>query len=222
MISPNALCYGDKPDILRRYIKGRGSAAGLGESRCCEIQQRGGHKRNEKNCQFFHVDRLEEFAGSHTQLMSVSALGEKHRWISDRGWTLIEQWFPRGLSRWGDFWLLHDHDHRDPERSIELTLEIVRRSLHPDRVSRFQGLFGFDSLERAEDFASSHDCRDKPIWEITAASWFMGDMKWLKACSLPVEEAAFAWGYWSGVPFDAEPDWEFVLSLPVDIVRRVR
>jgi hypothetical protein len=87
-------------------------------------------------------------------------------------------------------------------------------------------LFATDSLEfllagRASPFAQ--DLPGQAIYELEAADAFRCDMAWTWAHSGPVAEILHnACRYWAGEPKqDGEPYWEYLLTPPVRVLRRV-
>lgn len=125
--------------------------------------------------------------------------------------------FPEGLSLHG--WLyalsspgIHLNDGRitiDSSCAIEMLFEFIRRASFPDRPSRFQSFFAFDSLENVREFA-----RALPIYEMKPKSAFKCDQKWLR---IPQAALAFYYGhqYWSGAA-TSNPTWEYLLEPPVE------
>jgi hypothetical protein len=112
------------------------------------------------------------------------------------------------------------------EPAIELLFEYVRRAEFPDRPSRFESGFAFDTVEGARRFRGDMGAAGAAIWEVEAESAFQADMNYLKlvgASALTV--SYFAHRYWSGessAPESApEPYWEQLLAPPVKAISRV-
>ena len=105
--------------------------------------------------------------------------------------------------------------------ATEIYFEYIRYKEFPFAPSRFQSVFGWKYLEDAVRFANG-----APIYEITNDSGhFMADMNLLKLDFDPEQKELNARKYWSGKPMsgalDYKPLWEYIIDMPVTVIRRV-
>ena len=136
-----------------------------------------------------------------------------------------------GLSNHGKIYLSNPWDMKSVATLLELYFEYIRHIHYRNRPSRFQSLFAFDSLERAERFklqyAKSSDIpynRAGLICEIEYHGLcFMADMNHLRTDLNPEIQKQYAFAYWKGEPYSTDehysPDTEYLLELPVKISR---
>jgi hypothetical protein len=169
---------------------------------------------------FFHVDfRGGLRAGDVLQCLPVTSAA-----YPEEAAFLNEQ-FPEGLSFFGAALVLHSPpDH--PEAVVEQILETVRRQFaekcgvsYPSRLS---SLFGTDSLQAARAFRTCYQRENAKIWLVEAADYFKGDMNFVNPGLISDHELAVR--YWQGRPKNGSPTsafWEYLLRLPVRVVRRV-
>ncbi|PWM56319.1 MAG: hypothetical protein DBX91_14205 [Subdoligranulum variabile] len=126
---------------------------------------------------------------------------------------------------------------RDLDNSFcEYNFELVRRALFPKVPSRMQCLFAVASIE---EFVQWQDCNFPPdchVYEISVSdSTQRFDSKWLRGGYVlnqgsiggsylgfsPVLNLNSAVKYWSGMQTDS-PRWEYLVSFPVTVGKRVR
>ncbi len=131
--------------------------------------------------------------------------------------------FPEGVSRHGDSYFLGSKQKTlIASPALELTFEYVRRSIYPDRPSRFQCMFAVDNLESARLFMEKHPDYDSSIWEVDAEVVFRANMNMLYAGDSILVTSYRANMYWAGDPGpDGFPFWEYLLKCPVIIGKRV-
>lgn len=130
-----------------------------------------------------------------------------------------------GLSLHGARYLIQLNDMVNfPNLTTELYFEYIRWKHYCDKPSRLQSLFAWQTFEDALAFA--RETGKGKIYEVqgqTAA--FVGDMNHMQLSLNPKEQEEIARGYWEGLPYDRKfgyhPKWEYLLSLPVEIVREV-
>jgi len=126
--------------------------------------------------------------------------------------------FPEGVSSFGERYFLRDNKlHENLNNQLELVFEYVRRSFYSDAPSRFQSLFGFDSIESARAFNREYRKDKSSIWKIKAGKSFRADMKLLHSGSILVV-SYLAHIYWSGKTIEDNPFWEFLLSPPIKVI----
>jgi hypothetical protein len=58
------------------------------------------------------------------------------------------------------------------------------------------------------------------IFLVTAEKYARLDAKWLQIGRIYLEGIFFAEQYWQGLPTD-DPDWEYLLSFPVTVVKKI-
>jgi hypothetical protein len=100
--------------------------------------------------------------------------------------------------------------------TVELTFELVRRLEFPDRPSRFQSWFGWQTLEEAKRFRESHGTPEARIFAIDSPGTFRADMSLLLHGGSNLGATILAARYWSGIA-GPHPAWEFVLPQPIRI-----
>jgi hypothetical protein len=141
----------------------------------------------------------------------------------------LNELFPEGLSFHGFQYLLNSnylpqppyHEHfyyKSP--IIDLVFELVRKTRFPDKPSRFQSMFAWDSLDRAKNFRLEYNLPDAPIFKIHADTVFCADMQLLRLGNLGVTASFMADKYWKGEATE-KPNWEYLLKLPVQVVEQV-
>jgi len=141
---------------------------------------------------------------------------------------LVAELFPSGLSSHGKSYLLDQCLVVSTDQGpapyaphipmIELVSELVRRSLFPEKPSRYTVLFAWSSLEEARAFKESHG--GGIIYEVEAKSGCKADMNMLFLGGSGIGALLFAMKYWRG---DASPNpkWEHLLVPPVQILGEV-
>lgn len=171
--------------------------------------------------QFFTVDAL----GTYHTGLTLGLIPQVHPTPADdfqaRQIALLQQLYPRGWSRHGNAHL----GHPLPENAWhEAVAELVRMYEFPERPSRYQCVFGSETLAEAEAFRAQYRPPAKfpqaCIWEVECAQFFRADMKM-------VPSAPFARGviaarhYWNGETTEQVPVWEVLMRPPVQIIHRV-
>jgi hypothetical protein len=148
----------------------------------------------------------------------------------------VDGLFPDGVTRHGDtYFLAGQQSAAAANPNIELIFEYVRRSKHPSAPSRFESVFGCESLEDAQAFRADPiwGNRGAPIFEVEVdAEPFRADMtcvtKLLSGTALIASYMADR--YWRQQPNDFHvfpggsqitPFWELVLVPPVRVVAQV-
>lgn len=162
----------------------------------------------------YHVDRGDELAAGETvSLRHAEGLvpGEH---------AAVGEIYPEGLSPHGRYYCTQDLYGEDPDDlwdfACEAIFEVVRLARFPDRPSRLQSAFGFETLDETEAFVESHVEGPYTIWEVVAEDAFKGDMRL-------VDAEDFADGlyradyYWRGETFREDPLWELLLVPPVEV-----
>lgn len=167
---------------------------------------------------FYHVDRRDALAAGET--VELEPIGEAE---TDDG-SVLEALYPDGLSNHGRYYCtqdLYDQDSDDLwDFSCELIFEQVRAAEFPERPSRLQSVFGFRTLQEAEEFAETFVDSPCSIWRVTTDEFFVGDMELVDAEDYAhgVHQANY---YWRGRTFVTDPLWEVLLVPPVEVVEHV-
>ncbi|MDN5211083.1 hypothetical protein QQ020_03450 [Fulvivirgaceae bacterium BMA12] len=129
--------------------------------------------------------------------------------------------YPEGLSRHGIKYLLEKNkpsdEPIDDDTAMEMLFEMVRMLKFPQKNSRFNSFFGFESLDAALDFKNEYGKSDDPIYKVECQHYFRTDMNWLKLGGSPLRGLMFAQNYWKGVPSES-PRWECLIKFPIQIV----
>ena len=154
-----------------------------------------------------------------TAVKDLSALTNYHE-IED----YLSLNYPEGLSRHGFKYLLEKNNHQDGpidnDTAMEMLFEMVRMLKFPQKNSRFNSFFGFESLEGAQDFRKKSGRPNDPIYKIECQHYFRMDMNWLKLGASPLKGLMFAQNYWKGVASE-DPHWECLIKFPIQIVEEV-
>lgn len=133
--------------------------------------------------------------------------------------------FPDGLSFHGWQYLLDRHDfvkdangvpYVKHEYTVELLFEYQRRALFPNRSSRFQSFFAWQTIEDAKSFAT----KDQPIYRLECDKYFKADQNLLTVGVQNIACSHCAHRYWSGEATQF-PKWEILLRPPVYIIEQV-
>jgi Protein of unknown function (DUF2441) len=180
---------------------------------------------------YFSVDRRGFYrAGGRLDLFRENPL--KHSFLSVQKHITptnlanhLRKLFPNGLSLHGWDHMTRHQDWTDYSTSnsyanyditLELLLEYVRRSMFPQRPSRMQCYFAFDSLEGAKGFRAG----EQSIFRLRSEKVLRLDQGWLTYGDQSVVASYCAHNYWSGTA-TTEPKWEYVLVPPVEVLERV-
>lgn len=146
--------------------------------------------------------------------------------------THLDELFSEGLSSHGAtyftnaYLILNDPYTRQPLPYvphipiIEMVFELVRRTDFRDKPSRFQSLFAWDSIERANQFRHEFQQADAPIFKLQSEIVFRADMQLLLLGGSCLGASLFAHKYWRGKATQ-KPDWEYLLKPPVTVVEQV-
>ncbi|MCQ1664004.1 hypothetical protein [Escherichia coli] len=133
---------------------------------------------------------------------------------------------PGGLSPHGLNYLTNrGMPSTDVNASIDLSLELFRRSFFSTKPSRYQSVFAWDNLDDAKSFMESllPQFPNCVIYEIYANSEDIhrGDMSLLTFGSTNLVYADLLRMYWAGTTFKGSPLWEYVIPLPVKVGSKV-
>lgn len=183
---------------------------------------------------FYHVDRnMSLKQGQKIELVHYNDIKpeklQKH----------VDQLFPKGFSSHGEKYFLQYkiikflQSKKNPNIIetnmdsiniiIEILFEYIRRSNFPDKPSRFQFLHAFQSIDNTINFRKEF-CNSKGyIWKVECDNYFKADMNLLNLGNCSSLELSYnANKYWSGLPGeDKVPFWEFLLTIPVRVLKRI-
>lgn len=137
----------------------------------------------------------------------------------------VDELFPEGVTQHGNAYLLNGQQPAfGASGNIELLFEYVRRSRFPDAPSRFESVFGWESIEAAAKFKIDYGTPTAGVWEVeTPSNPFRADMHCLTLGGSLLVFSYRAARYWSQLDSAAEgqPRWELLLRPPVRVIRRV-
>lgn len=173
---------------------------------------------------YFSVDRRGIYIAGEAISLAVNA-GHGGNEIKAH----INQMYPEGFSRHGvqyfrDPWL--ERTPSDLQSGIlELLLEGTRKAYYPEKACRYQSVFATDSIESAINFRTSHGKPEDSIHELhPQAEPHRGDMAIYSLNGTFASMDHRFHLYWQGKTLDIlghQPQWEYVLPLPVMIGDRV-
>jgi hypothetical protein len=146
----------------------------------------------------------------------------------------VEALFPDGLSQHGLGYLFWQGPLVSPlqpgiydanaigqmnSHAIELIFEFVRRTAFPDRPSRHQSIFAWETRDDAVRFAQGQGLTGAVIWEIQGECSFKADMNLLHL-GTALQASFAAHSYWKGeARKGAAPHWECFLDPDAHVVR---
>lgn len=137
--------------------------------------------------------------------------------------THIEKMLDTGISLHGARYLrMLGHNADFISMTTELVYEAYRMKHCPDKPSRLQSLFAFGSLAEAVAFAGE----GKHVYAVHSDEVaYKYDMNALKLSYDQREQDEYAARYWRGAPLSSDagykPMWEYLLTLPVEVLREV-
>lgn len=128
--------------------------------------------------------------------------------------------FPEGVTLHGESYIVSDSKRpTEIEAAIELLFEYVRRSHFPNRPSRLQTFYAFESVEMAWAFRTQFAEGLGSVWEVEGTAAFAGDMRHLDLGNTPLTASYCAHRYWEGSSSE-NPLWEQLLVPPVTVIDR--
>lgn len=135
----------------------------------------------------------------------------------------LERLMEEGISLHGAQYLLMPQQKPDfDSMAIELAYEAYRAKHCPEQPSRLQAFFAFADIADAVRFCGDTSCIYRVRSQAAAHKY---DMNALKLSYDPQQQEAYAARYWRGEPLSMDatyqPQWEILLTLPVEIVSRV-
>jgi hypothetical protein len=170
---------------------------------------------------YFHLDRNARLAeGAVIRRVSYTDVEPASLQVH------VDEMFPNGVTAHGERHFVASQALPIQERGIELLFEYVRRAHFPERPSRFESVFAFDTLSNAQRFRDEFGTPDAVIWEIQAERMFRADMNYLRFVDhSTLRDSYYAHRYWSGESstpdFGQPPSWEILLETPAETIKRV-
>lgn len=141
---------------------------------------------------------------------------------------LVNELHPRGLTEHGKKYLLDEclvvPTPNGPAPvvphtpMVELVFELVRRLEYPDHVSRFEAVFGWQTVEEAASFKASFGSDDSALCVVNCSEAFRHDMSLLYLGGSTIGSIFYARKYWRGDSGNS-PRWEILMRPPVQVVR---
>jgi hypothetical protein len=134
----------------------------------------------------------------------------------------VNDMFPAGVSHHGErYFLRNESQARLASPNIELLFEYVRRAQYPNRPSRFQSFFAFETIEQAVTFRERYGIANSIVWEVESEENFRADMNLLTIRDNSIlVYSYFAHLYWRGETRES-PFWEYLLVPPIKALRRI-
>jgi len=176
---------------------------------------------------YFHVDRLCRLSSGQIIISSKEATGYETLRAQ-----MMHELFPGGVSRHGVEYFIdsgHAQPSVDTNGMIEMIAELMRRVKYPERPSRFQSLFAWQTLEDAYRFAGqsklSRPDNANPafaVWEVDtmgSGEIFASDMKLLSLGTCWLDAFVHIDAYWHQ-DYSSDPFVEVLLPLPVRVIRQ--
>lgn len=134
----------------------------------------------------------------------------------------VDMLFPEGVTNHGERYMLNSMTQANSINGVlDLLFEYVRRSNYRACPSRFQSIFGFDSIEQANQFRNKYGKPNDLIWEIESNNAFKADMNLLTLGTSLLVLSYNAHRYWQGIQSD-DPFWEYLLIPPIKVVQVVK
>jgi len=184
---------------------------------------------SEMNHEFYTVARRDISNLEHLDLLSINdddlIYKAENLFTEDEARTKIRELFPNGLSNHGRQYLYDKYEFVNDNFGksymsympiIEKTFELVRRISFPERPSRFESLFGWQTLEEAQNFKEKLGEPNNKIYKVSTSSFFKADMNLLYAPTI-AGTILLAEKYWQGNA-GQNPCWEILMSAPIKII----
>lgn len=130
----------------------------------------------------------------------------------------VTRMFPEGLTKHGQRYMAQmPPQERDwPSWATESFFEAVRRADFPDRPSRMQSVFGFESIDAARAFIGKHRAAQPcAIYRLRGEIAHKANMSLLELCNHPgAVTFELARSYWRGEPGSRPVLWELFAPSP--------
>lgn len=130
--------------------------------------------------------------------------------------------FPDGVTSHGEYYFLRgERPAKGVNEVIELLFDYVRKSYFPSCPSRFQSVFAFKTIDQALHFKNNYGNPDSTIYEVESDKAFRADMRLLTLQGSLLLLSYDAHKYWQGISCGDDPIWEYLLSPPVKVIRKI-
>ncbi len=183
--------------------------------------------------EYFTVDRGHKF--NPGMVLDADALYDDQRFWSIEGMftkqdltKLVEELYPGGLTEHGKKYLLDEcliiKTPSGPAPAVphipmvELVFELVRRIEFPELISRYQAIFGWETIEAAEAFKESFGTDESTIYVVNCKESIKLDMSLLYLGGSTIGSIWYARKYWCGEP-GKTPNWEVLMKPPVTVIK---
>ncbi|MFH1933719.1 MAG: DUF2441 domain-containing protein [Pseudomonadota bacterium] len=169
--------------------------------------------------EFYHIDRQGHLKEGDT--INLVKYNDIH---PDFLQSHVDFLFQDGVSSHGErYYLKGLQDPRLPNPQLEILFEYIRQAHFPDKTSRFQAMFAFETENSALEFKNKYCSNQGSIWRIQSDQYFKGNMKLLKLGGSILMTSYFAHEYWRGNagPEDIGNFWEILLFPPIQILNRI-
>lgn len=163
----------------------------------------------------YHVDRTNSFKEGQEVTLTKDFPGYLNSFRST-----ILKLYPDGLSNHGLRYSTYPFNSNYP---IETAFELNRKLYFPDKISRFQSFFCFQTLAEAKNFAKNYpdETSDYKIYEVEVDhdNYFIGDMSLVRSSTV-ITSYIDSHDYWSGNK-SCHPIFEVLVKPPLKIHRMV-
>ena len=174
----------------------------------------------------YHVDRANTLtAGQIIDYRQANLASDAPDYLK----TGIEKFFEGGISRHGQEYLQRpilvsgNPITVESDTYLEVILELIRQKMYPDLPSRYQSFFAYGSIDQAKAwFNPNLPYITTSIWEVESEKSCKFDIGWLKTGRNVAESFHYAINYWEGNTYTEAPEPEYLLKLPVKVIRRVQ
>lgn len=136
----------------------------------------------------------------------------------------IRRLFPAGMTSHGQQYVAGwPAPEAQPSWAVEAFFEAVRRAEYPDRPSRFESIFAFETVADARAFVGGFRLGTPcAIYRVKGDAGHRANMSLLRLLGLPIAYAfALAGHYWRGERGPAPELWEVLLAPPVEVLEVV-
>ena len=167
---------------------------------------------------FYHIDRTNSLEVGQV----VTLIKDFHEYPNSYK-NVILKLYPEGLSRHGFVYSTIHLGENNEDQQKETAFELNRQLYFPDKISRFQAFFCFQTIEYASKFARDY-CKRWPEYkvyevEVDHDNYFVGDMN-LVLGSTVITSYIDSHDYWSG-GHSSNPIFEVLVKPPLKILSMV-
>lgn len=174
--------------------------------------------------QYFSVDRRGVYVEGQDIVLALNNDPKGNEIVAH-----INDMYPSGFSPHGVLYFRDPGSNATPQEYqsgvLELLLEATRKAHYPRKPCRYQSMFATDSVEAAIQFRAQRGKPEHPIYELhPQPEIHRGDMGVyaLGQTFASIDHRLHL--YWQGKTLDIpghQPQWEYVLPLPVRVGEKV-